>query len=58
MISLEKALEIADRCENEGLVSTTAMAIRVLAAELKRVQHQNEVYAEIQRDRNQNVYSR
>jgi hypothetical protein len=36
-VDINKAIEIAEYCEDEGIVSTTGMALRTLAKEYKTV---------------------
>jgi hypothetical protein len=36
-VDITKAIEIAEYCEDEGIVSTTGLALRVLAAKYKEV---------------------
>lgn len=36
-MDIEKALQIADHCNDEGIISTSALALRCLAAEYRKL---------------------
>ena len=42
-MDLKKALEIADFCDNEGVISTTALALRTLAKEYREVKTERDM---------------
>lgn len=42
-MNLKQALEVADRLEDEGVVSTVALAMRLLAREYRNVKNERDL---------------